>query len=180
MNCGESLQFQLDSELHGGFPAQLFVLENREGNAAYGAEFDNGCQAYPSPADSLSSAELVSDSCTITFTRPAQAGQLTVSLVCVPSDDPGAFVILLEGFTDLPLDCPGAGRLPASITLPVSPQSHVVAELGRGADYIDEYDVRFDGDCTPGDFETYMLPNGLVTITPGGQFHCIITNVRKR
>jgi hypothetical protein len=179
MRCGESLQVQLESEPHSG-PAQLSVLEKRDGNAAYGAEFDNGCQAYPAAGGSLSSAELVSDTCTITFIQPAQSGLLTISLVCVPSDDPGEFVVLLEGFSDLPVDCPGATGLPASITLPVSPQTHVVAEIGLGgAGNVDEYDVRFGGDCKPGAYETYMLPNGLVSITPGGQFHCIITNIRK-
>jgi hypothetical protein len=103
--------------------------------------------------------------CTVTNTAEEQGtGSLTITKVCVPSNDDGAFVIRVDGVPQGSVACGGSVS-----DVELDAGSHTVSESGGAGTNIADYTRSFAGACNP---------NGTVHITAGADAQCTITNAR--
>jgi hypothetical protein len=106
--------------------------------------------------------------CTVTNTlKPPPPTTLRVNKLCRPADDDGHFNLTVDGKTSGSGAAEGCGGTTG--TVDVSGGLHVVGEAGAAGTDLDEYQAVIGGDCTV---------DGAVTIQPGDQAVCTITNVR--
>jgi hypothetical protein len=102
--------------------------------------------------------------CTITNTKKAT---LTVNKVCVPTSDNGKFNLQIDGST-----VGGADKLCGQGTgaQTVTATTHTVGEVAGTGTVLSNYTSVISGDCAS---------NGTVTLNPGDNKVCTITNTRK-
>jgi hypothetical protein len=111
------------------------------------------------PNGSITLAPGDNKTCTIINTALPPA-YLTVIKVVRPLGDPGLFDLQIDGVTVLASAGDGASTGPVR----VSPDTHTVGEAGT---FLTSYTSVISGDCAP---------NGSITLAPGDNKTCIITN----
>jgi hypothetical protein len=95
----------------------------------------------------------------------AESARLTVTKVCDPIDDPGLFNFLVDGAPFGAPDVPcGGSRGPTE----TPPGTHTVGEAPGTGTSLADYTTTFGGNCT----------GGSITLAPGGDEVCTITNTR--
>ena len=100
--------------------------------------------------------------CTITNTR---VPTLTVTKTLVPSKDSGTFALQVDGATKAT-----GGDGTTTGTLRMSAGAHTVGELGAAGTDLARYESSIGGDCAT---------DGQITLAPGDNKTCTITNRRK-
>jgi hypothetical protein len=137
-------------------------------SAGTGTDLANYTSTIGGDCDPDGSITLVSGdsaTCTITNVRlAAPTGFLTVTKVCVPSDDPGQFEIHLDGVKFAELSC---GETTNPIEL--APGDYTVSEASGVRTSRSDYTTVISGDCDAG---------GSVTVVADETAHCTITNTR--
>jgi hypothetical protein len=120
-----------------------------------------GGACAPNGAITLTAGE--SATCTITNTRTAT---LTVEKVCDPANDPGRFNLMIDGATAGTGANVGCGGSTGAVAM--QPGPHSVGETAADGTDLANYTTTIAGDCAA---------SGTVTVTPGEQATCTITNV---
>lgn len=103
--------------------------------------------------------------CTITNTKKAT---LTVNKVCVPTNDAGKFNLQIDAATAGTGANASCGGTTGAVT--VTATSHTVGETQGTATLLSNYNTLIGGDCAS---------DGTVTLAPGDNKTCTITNTRK-
>jgi len=127
------------------------------------ANYDTVISGDCSPAGAVSIAAGESKTCTITNTRKPT---LTVNKACNPASDPGKFNLKIDGVTHA-ADAPCGGTT-GPIVLSVG--THNVSETAGTGTNLANYDVSIGPPCAA---------NGDITLAPGENKTCTITNTRK-
>ena len=139
--------------------ASIQYIPERPGNYCFRAQYTPSATAPYSPAVHTNPA-------TECFVATLPPPRLTVTKICIPTNDPGLFSLLLDGVAFGLATNVSCGHSEGPHEVPAG--AHTVSEMaGTGTDLAD-YTSTIGGSCAA---------DGSIALGPGDSAHCIITNV---
>lgn len=134
----------------------------REGNRANCASMGLTPGPDAQPGDNRSCSDVTVTAAVV----PVTVQSLTVKKILVPANDVGKFVLRIDNINR----AFGVGHNGSTGPITLTAGSHTVTEIGYPGTSLTHYTATFGGDCNP---------SGTVSLTPGSNKTCTITNTRK-